>query len=70
MQFFILATFIQIFLGHYPYKRFTEKSIQRYIKRCRDILEGVSGEIKFRNEALDVPYTYLLPGKIPNSITI
>ena len=50
--------------------RFTEKDIQHYIERLNKALNGISGEIKVRNEGLDVPYTYMLPENIPNSITI
>ncbi len=32
--------------------------------------EDVAGDILKRNEKLDVPYTFMLPSKIPNSITI
>lgn len=60
----------QVYLGDYPYKRFTESKIQRYIERLQKRLEGISGEIKVRNEGLDVPYIYMLPKNIPNSITI
>ena len=58
-----------MFLGKYPI-RFTEKDIQHYIERLNKALNGISGEIKVRNEGLDVPYTYMLPENIPNSITI
>ena len=58
-----------MFLGKYPI-RFTEKDIQHYIERLNKVLNGISGEIKVRNEGLDVPYTYMLPENIPNSITI
>ena len=59
-----------MFLGDYPYVRFTEDNIQGYIERFQKRLEGIEGEIKVRNESLDVPYIYMLPTNIPNSITI
>ena len=65
-----LDSLMQIYLGDFPYKRFTETNVQRYIERLQKKLEGISGEIKVRNEGLDVPYTYMLPKNVPNSITI
>lgn len=61
---------VQVYLGDFPFKRFTENTVQRYIERLQKRLEGISGEILVRNESLDVPYTYMLPKNIPNSITI
>ena len=65
-----LDSLMQIYLGDFPYKRFTETNVQRYIERLQKKLEGISGEIKVRNEGLDVPYTFMLPKNVPNSITI
>ena len=50
--------------------RFTESKIQRYIERLQKKLEGISGEIEVRNKSLDVPYEYMLPKNVTNSITI
>ena len=41
-----------------------------YIEGTQDMLKGREDEIKERNKSLDVPYVYMLPTKIPNSITI
>ena len=61
---------LQIYLGNYPSGIFTEKNPQRLIERFKEDLDDVSGDILQRNKGLDVPYTYMLPRKIPNSITI
>lgn len=61
---------MQIYLGHYPAKRFTETAPNREIIRFQKELEAIAGDIEVRNTKLDVPYTYMLPGRIPNSITI
>lgn len=62
--------FPQIYLGNFPAKRFTEEVPQDLISRFQRQLEGITGDIEERNKKLDVPYTYMLPTKIPNSITI
>ena len=61
---------LQVYLGNYPYMRFTEIEIQRYFERLQKKLDGISGEIEVRNERLDVPYKNMLPKKVTNSITI
>ena len=61
---------IQIYLGHYPLKRFTEERAQLHITNFETRLAEIVEEIQFRNLKLDVPYTYMLPTGIPNSITI
>ena len=40
------------------------------VQRFQNGLEDISTEIKQRNKDLDVPYMYLLPERVPNSITI
>ena len=60
----------QIFLGNYPSKRFTEEGAQGHIAAFEKKLTGIEDKIKARNEGLDVPYIYMMPTKIPNSITI
>ncbi len=64
------TTFLQVFLGNFPAERFTEKRAQRMGERFQKSLHDVAGHILKRNEKLDVPYTFMLPSKIPNSITI
>ena len=57
-------------MGYYPLDMFSEETPQRLIKRFQKDLDSIAGDIQQRNKDLDVPYTYMLPGKIPNSITI
>ena len=61
---------LQIYLGNYPAKRFTEEGPQQKITGFEKRLAEIDDEIESRNSDLDVPYTYMLPKKIPNSITI
>ncbi|KAL1276666.1 hypothetical protein QQF64_036289 [Cirrhinus molitorella] len=58
------------FLGMYPDMYFTEKPAKEAIKRFCHKLEEVKNIIKSRNEALTLPYNYLSPDKIPNSVAI
>ena len=59
-----------MYLGTYPAELFVEKEAKAAVEKFRKRLEEIEEEIKERNEDLDVPYTYLLPSRIPNSITI
>lgn len=61
---------LQIYLGTYPSGLFTERNIQHLIHQFNDELEDIEDEIHSRNKHLDVPYTYMMPRYIPNSITI
>ena len=64
------AITLQIFLGNYPATRFTEVAPQRLMVKYQEELHSIAREIDARNKKVDVPYTYMLPKKIPNSITI
>ena len=66
----MLCLFQQIYFGNYPAKRFTEAVPQGLISRFQRQVHGIAGDIEERNKKLDVPYSYLLPNRIPNSITI
>ena len=59
-----------MYLGTYPPELFVENEAKAAVEKFRNRLEEIEKEIKERNEDLDVPYTYLLPSRIPNSITI
>ena len=61
---------LQIFLGNYPAKCFPEVAPQRLMVKYQEELRSIAHEIDARNKEVDVPYTYMLPKKIPNSITI
>ncbi|KAI2665697.1 Polyunsaturated fatty acid 5-lipoxygenase [Labeo rohita] len=59
-----------LFLGMYPDMYFTEKPAIEAIKTFNNRLEEVTKIIKSRNEKLPLPYWYLSPDKIPNSVAI
>lgn len=57
-------------MGTYPEERFDEPFPKEMIKKFQAELSHLSEEITQRNLQLDVPYTYLDPSEIENSITI
>ncbi|XP_023262819.1 hydroperoxide isomerase ALOXE3-like [Seriola lalandi dorsalis] len=57
-------------LGAYPEERFDEPAPKQMIKDFQEELSCLSEEITSRNSELKVPYTYLNPTEIENSITI
>ena len=59
----------QVYLGNYP-ERFTEEGAKQAIKMFQVSLENITSEVKKRNKDLHVPYKYLRPDRVPNSITI
>ncbi|KAK2892390.1 hypothetical protein Q8A67_012378 [Cirrhinus molitorella] len=60
----------RLFLGMYPDMYFTEQPAKEAIKAFQHKLEEVTNTIKNRNEELTLPYCYLSPDKIPNSVAI
>ncbi|XP_073716903.1 polyunsaturated fatty acid 5-lipoxygenase-like [Misgurnus anguillicaudatus] len=52
------------------YKHFTEQPVKEAIKTFQEKLGEVEDRIKCRNEKLPIPYGYLSPDKIPNSVAI
>nr|XP_046228927.1 hydroperoxide isomerase ALOXE3-like [Scatophagus argus] len=57
-------------LGTYPEEQFNEPGIMEMIKNFQVELSSLSEAITERNSQLEVPYTYLDPARIENSITI
>uniref|UniRef100_A0A8C9Y8F7 Lipoxygenase domain-containing protein n=1 Tax=Sander lucioperca TaxID=283035 RepID=A0A8C9Y8F7_SANLU len=57
-------------LGQYPEGHFSEKIPCKLIKDFQGELEGLSADIKARNESLEVPYTYMDPRELENSVAI
>lgn len=49
---------------------FTEQPVMEAIENFRKKLAKVTNIIKSRNENLKVPYCYLSPDQIPNSVAI
>ncbi|XP_073693984.1 polyunsaturated fatty acid 5-lipoxygenase-like [Garra rufa] len=60
----------ELFLGMYPDMYFTEQPAEEAIKTFQHKLKEVTNTIKSRNEELTLPYCYLSPDKIPNSVAI
>ena len=58
----------QKFLGDYSENLFTETKALQAIANFKVKLDAVTERINLRNRKLEVPYTYLLPGRIPNGL--
>lgn len=50
--------------------RFTEEFPLQKIKEFQEELKKLSADIKARNSSLDLPYTYLDPEVVENSVSI
>ncbi|KAI3364280.1 hypothetical protein L3Q82_011085 [Scortum barcoo] len=59
-----------ILLGQYPEEQFDEPAPKQMMKKFQAKLSHLSEAIKARNSQLEVPYKYLDPTLIENSITI
>ncbi|KAM8725490.1 hydroperoxide isomerase ALOXE3-like isoform 1-T1 [Acanthopagrus schlegelii] len=59
-----------VLLGTYPDERFDEPAPKQMIKDFQAELSCLSEAITKRNSELEVPYTYLNPDQIENSVTI
>uniref|UniRef100_A0A8C3YHY6 Arachidonate 15-lipoxygenase B n=1 Tax=Catagonus wagneri TaxID=51154 RepID=A0A8C3YHY6_9CETA len=57
-------------LGTYPDEHFTEEAPQRSIATFQSRLAQVSRDIRERNRDLELPYTYLDPTVVENSIAV
>ncbi|XP_060947632.1 hydroperoxide isomerase ALOXE3-like [Limanda limanda] len=57
-------------LGQYPEKRFDEPELTQVILEFQAELSKLGEEIAKRNSQLEVPYDYLLPSLIENSVSI
>ncbi|XP_071361256.1 hydroperoxide isomerase ALOXE3-like [Trachinotus anak] len=57
-------------LGKYPEEHFTEEIPRKLIKDFQGELEVLSTAIKVRNRSLEIPYTYMDPMEIENSVAI
>eukprot|EP00731_Ephydatia_muelleri_P012472 Em0006g1366a len=58
------------YLGTFPTERFTEDKAQVEIENFRKTLTNLDADIVERNKPLDVPYVYMRPSRVTNSITI
>lgn len=57
-------------LGHYPDEHFTEDVPRRSMAAFQRQLIRISCAIRERNQSLPLPYTYLDPPLIENSVSI
>uniref|UniRef100_A0AAR2KBZ5 Arachidonate 5-lipoxygenase a n=1 Tax=Pygocentrus nattereri TaxID=42514 RepID=A0AAR2KBZ5_PYGNA len=62
--------FGQLFLGMYPDEHFFEKQTKKAVETFHQKLSEVSKLIKNRNEGKKLPYYYLSPDRIPNSVAV
>ncbi|XP_036429902.1 polyunsaturated fatty acid 5-lipoxygenase [Colossoma macropomum] len=60
----------ELFLGMYPDEHFFEKPTKKAVETFRQKLSEVSKVIKNRNEGKKLPYYYLSPDRIPNSVAV
>ncbi|MED6265258.1 hypothetical protein CHARACLAT_023515 [Characodon lateralis] len=56
--------------GTYPEDHFTEEEPRKLIKIFQERLKKLSAHIKERNKKLDVPYKYMDPAEVENSVAI
>ena len=64
------SLFHQLFLGMYPDEHFTEKPVKTAMENFRRKLSEYSRVVKARNEGKKLPYYYLSPDRIPNSVAV
>ncbi|XP_038126929.1 polyunsaturated fatty acid lipoxygenase ALOX15B-like [Cyprinodon tularosa] len=57
-------------LGQYPEEHFSEETPRQMIKKFQKELKELSAAIKQRNKELKVPYTYMDPEEVENSVAI
>lgn len=57
-------------LGQFPQELFTEDVPCQLMQKFRDDLRGLDEEINLRNENLPLPYVYLKPTLMENSVSI
>ncbi|XP_073935548.1 polyunsaturated fatty acid 5-lipoxygenase isoform X2 [Castor canadensis] len=60
----------ELFLGMYPEEHFIEKPVKEAMTRFRKNLEAIVSVIAERNKNKKLPYYYLSPDRIPNSVAI
>uniref|UniRef100_A0A8C5BC38 Arachidonate 5-lipoxygenase a n=1 Tax=Gadus morhua TaxID=8049 RepID=A0A8C5BC38_GADMO len=60
----------ELYLGMYPDEHFIEQPVKEAMKKFRKVLAGISTLIKLRNQGKRLPYYYMSPDKIPNSVAV
>ncbi|KAL7983023.1 hypothetical protein Chor_013629 [Crotalus horridus] len=66
----IMETLPDRSLGYYPEEHFTEEDPKKVIATFQKSLADISREIEERNRRLSLPYNYLNPSEVANSISI
>lgn len=60
----------ELFLGFYPDEHFIEKPVKKAMAKFRKNLEDITSFIQDRNKNKKLPYYYLSPDRIPNSVAV
>ncbi|XP_030059340.1 arachidonate 5-lipoxygenase [Microcaecilia unicolor] len=60
----------ELFLGMYTDEHFTEKPVKEAMLTFRKALNDISSFIQDRNKSKKLPYYYLSPDRIPNSVAV
>ncbi|XP_066456712.1 polyunsaturated fatty acid 5-lipoxygenase [Eleutherodactylus coqui] len=60
----------ELFLGMYPDEHFVEKSMKQVMAKFRKNLEDIASFILDRDKNKKLPYYYLSPDRIPNSVAV
>ncbi|KAL3883127.1 hypothetical protein ACJMK2_029420 [Sinanodonta woodiana] len=61
---------LAVYLGDFPDAYFAEAAMQRIKDEFQQSLKRISEQIKTRNRKMDIPYYYLLPERVPNSVSV
>ena len=62
--------FPQVVLGSYPEERFCDPAAKLIMENFQKELSSIEEMITTRNASLEVPYCYLQPSEIENSVAI
>uniref|UniRef100_A0A8C3TAL5 Arachidonate 5-lipoxygenase n=1 Tax=Chelydra serpentina TaxID=8475 RepID=A0A8C3TAL5_CHESE len=60
----------ELFLGMYPDEHFIEKPVKQAMMKFRKDLDEIVSVISERNKNKKLPYYYLSPNRIPNSVAV
>ncbi|XP_065263905.1 polyunsaturated fatty acid 5-lipoxygenase isoform X2 [Emys orbicularis] len=60
----------ELFLGMYPDEHFVEKPVKQAMMKFRKDLDEIVSVITERNKNKKLPYYYLSPNRIPNSVAV
>uniref|UniRef100_A0A8C0AKF4 Arachidonate 12-lipoxygenase, epidermal-type n=1 Tax=Bos mutus grunniens TaxID=30521 RepID=A0A8C0AKF4_BOSMU len=61
---------VMVALGHHKENYFSDPGPQAVLKQFQEELAALDKEIEVRNAGLDLPYEYLRPSMVENSVTI